>query len=394
MSIKRKAFSRAGTLAAAIAVVLGALVPAVVPMVSAASQVQTRSMEMSDSTPSHSGTIYQVTFTPQTTGAHSIIIDFCNNSSIIGGACTTDGTSIDTSAATYTAGTGMPGGWAIDHTGLASNTTVLLKDTAGTNNLGTSAVTFTLGAVTNPTYTGTFWARIYTYGDNSYGSTTTAYTAAATIGDDLDYGGFALSTTTLINITATVMETLTFCTSKSAPGALCTGTDAPNLVLGHGTPLVLDSTAVDTDTAHFQISTNALTGAVVRMKSHNACINGGLSRDGGATCPIPGIGAFALPSASTALFGLHLTTVAGGTGTVTADSDYDGNAQPTFYGMGNTTIGGTNDPTSTYGADIATTTGTASANVNELMTFAAQASVTTPAGVYSANESLIATGTF
>jgi hypothetical protein len=77
-----------------------------------------------------------------------------------------------------------------------------------------------------------------------------------------------------------------------------------------------------------------------------------------------------------------------------AASDYDGNAQPTFYGMGNTTIGGTNDPTSTYGADIATTTGTASANVNELMTFAAQASVTTPAGVYSANESLIATGTF
>jgi hypothetical protein len=390
MSIKRKAISRAGSLVAAVAIMLGALVPAIVPMVSAASQVQTRSMEMSDSTPSHTGTIYQVTFTPQTTGVHSLVIDFCNNSSIIGGGCTTDGTSIDTSAATYTAGTGMPGGWAIDHTGLASNTTVLLTDGAGTNDLGTSAVTFTLGVVTNPTYTGTFWARIYTYANNSYGT----YSAAATPGNYVDYGGFALSTTTLINITATVMETLTFCTSKSAPGALCTGTDTPNLVLGHGTPLILDSTAVDTDTAHFQVSTNALTGAVIRMKSHNACINGGLSRDGGATCPIPGIGAFALPSAATALFGLRLTTVAGGTGTVNADSDYDGNAQPTFLGMGNTTIGGTNDPTSTYGADIANTNNTATASVNEMMTFGAQASVTTPAGVYSVNESLIATGTF
>jgi hypothetical protein len=50
--------------------------------------------------------------------------------------------------------------------------------------------------------------------------------------------------------------------------------------------------------------------------------------------------------------------------------------------------------TSTYGDQIADTNSTAAANVNSLLTFAAQASVTTPAGVYSANESLIATGTF
>jgi hypothetical protein len=50
--------------------------------------------------------------------------------------------------------------------------------------------------------------------------------------------------------------------------------------------------------------------------------------------------------------------------------------------------------TSTYGATIANTNGAPTANVNRQMTFSAQAGVTTPAGVYSANESLIATGTF
>lgn len=402
MSIKRKAFSRAGTLAAAVAVVLGALVPALTPLVSAAGQVQTRSIEMSDATPSHANTSYKVTFTPATTATESMVIDFCSNSSIISGACTAPLGFNALASVGFTAGTGTTG-WAVD-TGasFASASTVALKDgSAPTNALGTSAVDFTLTGITNPSGTGSFWARIYTYSDDTYGSTGTAYTTPQALGTYVDYGGFALSTTTLINVTATVMETLTFCTSGYAagtpPGPTCGTTgqalSAPNLILGHGTPQVLDSTQVDTDNAYFQVSTNALTGAVVRMKSHNACANGGLSRDGGTSCPIPGIGALAGFTPAAAQFGLHLTAVAGGVGSVVADSDYDGTTA-TNYGMGNQTIGGTNDPTSTYGADIATTAGTASANVNELMTFGAQANVTTPAGVYSVNESLIATGTF
>lgn len=399
MSIKRKALNRAGSLAAAVAVALGASVPLLTPFVSAAGQVQTRSIEMSDSTPSQAGVTYTATFTTATAGADSMIIDFCNDGSIIGSVCTAP-TAMDakTSLAFTTSDAQMNAGqWDVDTaSGLATTTRVLLKDQSGTgaNALAaTTAITFNLTGIVNSSTTGTFWARVYTYNDDSYGGTGTAYTTPQALGTYVDYGGFALSTATLINITATVMETLTFCTSKSAPTAGCTGTDAPNLVLGHGTPKVIDSTAADTDTAHFQISTNALTGAVIRMKSHNACANGGLSRDGGTTCPIPGIGALAAFTAATAQFGLHLTAVAGGTGTVNADSDYDGSTS-TNYGMGNQTIGGTNDPTSTYGADIANTNSTASANVNEMLTFAAQASVTTPAGVYSVNESLIATGTF
>jgi hypothetical protein len=392
MSIKRKALNRAGSLAAAVAVLLGAAVPLLTPLVSAAGQVQTRSIEMSDATPSQTGVTYTVNFTTATAGADSIIIDFCNDGSIIGSACTAP-TAMDakTSLGFTTTDAQMNAGqWNVDTaSGLATTTRVLLKDqAAGANALtAPTAITFDLTGIVNSSTTGTFWARVYTYNDDSYGSTGTAYTTPQALGTYVDYGGFAMSTTELINITATVMETLTFCTSKVQPGSGCTATSAPNLVLGHGTPKVIDSTVADTDDAYFQISTNALTGAIVRMKSHNACANGGLSRDGGTTCPIAGIGALAAFTPATAQFGMHVTSVAGGIGTVNADADYDGTTA-TNYGMNGANV------TSTYGDQIADTNSTAAANVNSLLTFAAQASVTTPAGVYSANESLIATGTF
>lgn len=296
MSIKRNVVSRTGSLVAAVAVALGALVPAISPLVSAAGQVQTRSIKMSDATPGKTGVTYTVSFTPATAGAESFVIDFCSDGSIIGSTCTPPtGLNAKASLGFASSVAAMTGGnWGVDTAdALATNNRVLIKDTTGTNALGTTAITFDLTGVVNSTTVGTFWARVYSYNDNSWGSTTTQYSAPNALGDYEDYGGFAMSTTALINITATVMETLTFCTSKVAPGPGCgtTGqaTTAPNLILGHGTPAVIDSTNHDTDTAHFQISTNALTGAVVRMKSHNGTCNG-LSRDGGTTCAIPGIG--------------------------------------------------------------------------------------------------------
>jgi hypothetical protein len=394
MSIKNKAFSRAGNLVAAILVTLGALVPALTPLVSASTaQVQTRSIEMSDATPSKTGVSYKVSFTPATSGADSLVIDFCSNSSIIGGACTAPlGMDAKTSVG-FTAGTHTTG-WNVD-TGasFASASTVAVKDgTPGSNNLGTSASDFTLTGVVNPSGTGTFWARVYTYSDATYGSSGTVYTDQTHLGSYIDYGGFALSTTALINITATVMETLTFCTSGfnggTPPTSGCGGTVPASITLGHGSPLVLDSSQADTGNAYFQVSTNALTGAVIRMKTQNTC--SGLSRDGGSTCPIPGQGATPdfFTTAGIAEFGLNVGAGSGGTGTVNADAPY---STASKYAMDTTT---NNDVTAAYGTAIADTNNAATASVNSLLTFAAQASVTTPAGVYSANESLIATGTF
>jgi hypothetical protein len=376
MSIKNKAFSRAGNLVAAILVTLGALVPALTPFVSAAGQVQTRSIEMSDSTPSQTGVKYKVASTPATTSEDSLVIDFCDNSSIIGGSCTAPA-GLDVSTATFTAGTGMTG-WAL---GTNTASRVKLTNSTGTTLTASSAVDFELNGVTNPSATATFWARIYTFSGTTYGT----YSAAATPGNYVDYGGFALSTVSLINITATVMETLTFCVNKTAPGNACTTLTTPvNLTLGHGTPQILDSTVADTDTAHMQVSTNALSGAAIRMFTHNTCT--GLSRDNGSTCPIPGSGGTPDPftTINTAEFGLNVGTGSGGVGTITPTAPYSTAAN---YAMQAAVA-------STYGDKIADTAGTAAANVDSTLTFAAQANVTTPAGVYTANESLIATGTF
>lgn len=390
MSIKRKAISRAGSLAAAVAVVLGALVPLLTPLVDAASQVQSRSIQMSDATPSHPNTEYTVTFTPQTAGADSFVIDFCSNSSIIGGACT--GSDID--AKNSIAMSSGPTGWTVDTaaTFLTSRTNAIaVKDASGSTLPTGSPITLVFTGITNPSATGTFWARIYTFSTNTYGT----YADPTTLGTYLDYGGFALSTTALINITATVMETLTFCTSGynsgTPPTDGCAATTAPNLVLGQGTPQVLSTTTPSTDNAYFQISTNALHGAIVNMKSHNLAGSGctGLSRDGGTSCDIPGQGASASDFTTDNQAEFGLTVAAGvpsslGTGAVAPVAPYNTAGQ---YAMNPAVIG-------TYGDTIANTAGAACSNVNTLMTFAAQASVTTPAGVYSVDESLIATGTF
>lgn len=369
--LKRLAY---GTTAAVVAAV------ALIPLFSGtatAGQVTSRSIQMSTSTPSATAS-YLVTFTPATTAAQSLVIDFCSNSAIIGGSCTAP-TGFSASSVSFTAGTGTTN-WALGTT--AASTVKLTKNTG--SNLGTSAVSFTLGNLTNSSTTGTFYARIYLYGDTTYGGTGTAYSSPTAIGTNTDYGGFALSTAAAVSITATVMETLTFCVSAAAPGSGCSGTSAPTLTIGHGSPLTLDASAVDTAAAYHQLSTNANSGAIVNLKVTSSTACAGLSRDGGTTCPIPAKGAFGTVAAGTAFFGLNVANGSGGTGTVTADTDYGTTAGS--YGMANATFG-------TYGDTISSATGPV-ANVNSALTYGATAATTTQAGVYSATHSLIATGTF
>jgi hypothetical protein len=379
------ALRRPGLAVIAFAFVVAAATPALLGTVFAAGQVQNRSIQMSNSTAGATGVTYKVTFTPVAATAQSLVIDFCSNSAIIGAACTAP-TGMNASTATLTTGTGTTN-WVIG-AGSASQ----VRITKGTGSaLPATPIDFEIVGVTNYTTAGSFFARVYTYSDATYGT----YANAGSIGNDVDYGGFALSTTNAINITAIVQETLTFCVSKVAPTPGCTGLTSPDLVLGHGSPQVLDSTQIDTDTAHTQISTNATSGAVVNMKNTSSTACAGLSRDGGATCGITSIGAFAAmqsgSASGTSAFGLNVANgtdqTGGGTfvGSSSADTDY-GTAVGS-YGMAAATFG-------TYGDPILTTDGTVCANVDNQLTFAATASTTTPAGVYTVTESLIATGTF
>jgi len=337
----------------------------------AAGQVTVRSIQMSSSHISDTAS-YVVTFTPQTTAAQSLVINFCQESPIPSATCTTP-SGFSVSSATFTAGTGFTN-WATGT--LGAGQFELTKNTG--SNLATSAVSFTINNVTNPSSAGVFYARIYTYSNTTYNG----YTNSTSIGTPMDTGGFALSIVNYVNVQTTVQETLSFCVSKAAPGNGCTGTSTPNLILGHGSPVVLTSSQIDTDTAYTQITSNASTGVSVAMKTSYTCT--GLSKDSGSTCPIAGIGNFASMSAGAGQFGLNVADGTGGTGTVTHDSDYGTTAGS--YGM-------RAQVTSTYGDPIESSS-LPTLNVNSLLTFAATASNTTTAGVYQTNEMLIATGTF
>lgn len=347
--------------------------------------VTSRSIQMSSANPGAASVNYLLTFTPKTTEPNTgdgIVIDFCNNSPIIGSACNYDtGTTVPDITSSTTASVGT--------ISVLNSHTIQLTDvtlTAGTP----FSVTFSgASGIANPTTAASYYARITTYA-----SATTGYTAesatggTATLGSYVDYGGDALSTDDAINVSATVQETLTFCVSGvTLLNTTCSSSTAPSITLGSGTPPTLGTASASTGAAYTQLSTNATSGANVYMKAANTC--DGLSSNGGSSCAIPGVGAFAAaPGAGTAFFGLNVGTstnnTTGGSGAVTPNANYGSTAGD--YGMGT-------NVTTTYGDAIASS-GSPCAFSNNTLTFAAQAANTTPAGVYTASESLIATGVF
>ena len=430
----------------------------------AAAQLQYRSIQMSDSSPSN-GTFtsnvgsgldvtYKVSF-KTTSVASSMVIDFCENDPIIGDTCNVPTGMSVTSAAIDPAATGdiTAAGWTIT-TSNAPNPVIKLAKGTGTQISAGTQENFNILHIHNPstvdaTTKGSFYARIYTFATTTFGdgvSKTYTNAAAAANSGFTDYGGIALSVDNVITITARVQETLTFCVSGDDPNNWTTTGDCgdaavtdttkngpPNLILGHGSPTaVLDTSAVDYGNIWTQLSTNATNGAVINMHSNIPC--GGLSADyapgppATGTCAIPAVngGANTGPvaiTAGTAAFGVAInaytpTTQAGpaAIGTITPTTPYysaahygfTGNtptgAGSVWFGMDNTTSTGFNASfpnqssyngavTGLFGSTVLTCTAPVS-RVDARYTFAATSSLTTPAGIYTANLSLIATGTF
>lgn len=412
-----------------IAVLVAAASPLFVAKQVSADQFSDRSIQMSDSSVSGgsitsgvgSGTAvtYRLTFTPANT-AQSMVIDFCSNDPIMNDTCTAP-TGMNAGSATVSNVSGNLGGtgWTIT----PGTSQIRLASDANTSHdiVGATTQIVNLGAITNPSAVGTFYARIYTYANNTFG----AYSSATNVGNNVvDYGGIALSTTNVITITARVQESLTFCVTSADPTSWTTTNDCsdtqvssnlPALILGHGSPTaVLDANTIDRGNVYSQLSTNATNGAVINMHNSNACA--GLSADGGTTCSIPAINSgAATPSAmaaGTAAFGLFVSTSTlstNGVGTISPTLAYnDGTHNATvdnYYGMDNTTTAAQNTSpisvpstytgrvTDTLGSTVAYSTGP-TYRVNTAYTFAATSALTTPAGIYTANLSLIATGTF
>lgn len=373
--------SQAKRLVMAVALLMATIMPALVPAIVAAAQVTERSIALSSSSKEASGVEYTVNFTA-VANAGAFVVDFCNDTPIIGQTCTAPTGFSLTGATSSTVGF-------TDVNVLDANTAVV----AGTIDTGVNGgqISVKLAGVTNPDDAGPLYARIVTYDTDAHAD---AYTSTVLGTGAVDQGGVAISITDTASISGAVLESMTFCAAKLTITKDCANASAnpPVLKLGEvvGGTVALVPGTTSTGDIYTQISTNAVGGAVVWLKSNVAC--GGLKRVEASTCDI-------LPSAdgigsNDAEFGLKAdaaadTGVPASTGTFQAANGYNNTTYLLNWVSGNAT-----GVSSTYGDQVLNTSNAPANNKNMKLTFGAQANNNTPAGLYSADLSLIATGKF
>ena len=383
---------RVGSLFAVAALVLATVTPGLLPAFASAAQITERSVELSNSSKEMDDVSYKLTFTTSE-AAGAAVFDFCANTPLFGAACT------------------APAGFDVS-TATADNYTVALTDEATTND-ATNAVVVTgsiaagenvimLEGVTNPDEAKALYVRIATYGDSADAADYVS-AAAASDANVIDSGSIAASITDTVGVSGAVLESLTFCVSgEDITGDNCTKSGggelkAPTLKLGEtvGDVTALTASAVSEGSIYSQLSTNAANGAVVNIKSDaEGC--GGLLRFGSTDCNIgPATDGIEIGSA---LFGLKIASAtsptngnsANSSGTIQAatGSSYGSDFLMNFAEDEQTGV------TSPFGDPLLDTNGAPVSNKNMQITFGASVANNTPAGLYSADLSLIATGKF
>jgi hypothetical protein len=377
-SIKLSVFDRRiGFGIAAAVLVLATFMSALV----SADQVTQRSIELSSSSVSATNVTYTVKFTA-VHAAGAFVVDFCSDSPVLGQTCTAPTGFNATAAASTTSGF-------TDVTGATSKVTV-----AGTINASDN-VSVAVTGVTNPSTAGPLYARIVTYDTKAHALLYTS-TGAGTDTNVQDNGGVAISITPTIGVSGSVLESMTFCVSGAAITDNCVTTTPPTLKLGEtvGSSLALDAAHVSTGNIYTQISTNASSGAVVNLKS-SATNCGGLINSSKPS------GCYILPAltggitAGQAKFGVKTATAtnlngsSNGTLQPVTGSGYSNSAYALNYVAGNAT-----GVTSTYGDPFLDTNSVPANGQNMQLTFGASVSNSTPAGSYSTDLSLIATGKY
>lgn len=382
MNALRVLFDRQSRL---IAVAMMLALALIVPALAQAAQLEERSVALSSASAGAAGVTYQVNFTAQDDAA-AFIVDFCSDSPLIGQTCTGP-----TGFTTATVGSSTAGFTA---TSVDANTVKVV----GTIDVSTEdAVSVELTGITNPDNAGSIYARVISYAAST--GVIDSYTSTAP-GAHVDDGSMAIAITDTVGVSGAVLETMTFCVSAAAPTMNCTGVTAPTLALGEtvGSTVALQPGTISTGNLYTQISTNAASGAIVSLKS-NATDCGGLMRFGSTACDIApalqtGIAAgdskFGVMTAAAATD--PSDSVGGDTsGTIQAvpASGYNSSTYALNFVSGNAT-----GVTSTYGDPFLNTNSLPVNNKNMQLTFGATVNNDTPAGLYSADLSLIATGKF
>ena len=391
---KNKYLSNLLTGASALALLILSVMPAFfsAQTVYAAGEVEPRSITMGSSVPAAT-TTYTVNFKTATAGLiEGVVVDFCSQSPIINYQCTTTagttfaGFSVGSTPAISTPSGLNSGTWTASSKN--SGRTLTIENSGATTSVAAgTTVSFNITTVTNPNTVGTFYGRILTYSSTT---DATAYTSTSDGAGVEDTGGVALTTANNINVQAIVEEQLSFCVSGTTMTSAtnCTSATPANVNIGSGSPLVLSSSSITYAPAYTQLDTNAINGASVDLYQLGSWSCVGLSDNSGSSCGLPGLTTLGTPAANTAFFGLCVdssTLSTGGSGSITPTTNYNGCSTTNQYYIG-ATVNTTPDEimSSTAPCEYADNT----------INFGAQSSPTTPAGVYTAQENLIATGTF
>lgn len=226
---------------------------------------------------------------------------------------------------------------------------------------GGTAVSYTLGAVTNPsTANQTFYIRLATY------------TSTDTTGGLTDDGTVAASTATQIQLNITMPESLVFCVGTAITGTDCATVSGSSITFPEASP-----TTARTGTSVMAASTNGQSGYAIT-------VSGTTLTSGSNT-----IAALASQTASTTgteQFGLNLRA---NTAPATFGSD------PTGAGIGTFTAnyGTTNQYRFVTGDSVASSTGSTDANAFTA-SYLINVAGSTEAGIYTSAMTYICTATF
>jgi hypothetical protein len=383
-------------------------------------QVQSRSIQLSNATPSATGVSYQTQFYPTAvTAVGGITVDFCANDPIIGDTCTAATAPFSVGATpTFTGptGIGVGGSW-VASSNAAHNLFYLTNTTAQAPTGITTFINFTITNVTNPGGTaGSFYARIITWDTSAHAL---AYTSGetGTLTGELDYGGVALSTVNQITITVKVQEQITFCVYTAALDlGSCNAATGSTIALGNANGVLSTAGPYVDITTKYDLQTNALHGDTVRFTGTVPTSGSNVIE----ASTLSGTGAVAATgyatSATVPQFGLCTYPAAGTTTNVTIAATYASNGGSTYNGTeagdacftqttqssGTGTTGGAG--TATFGFNIAAAatsgygdtllTGIAGGYTQGVIAFIGNILPATVAGIYTNTLTFVATGTY
>lgn len=378
-----------------ITLLTGALMPFLSSgRVGATGEVTTRSIQMSNSTPSASGVTYVINFTTATAGLiQAVEVDYCSVDPILGDACspTPSGFATGTGLGTVSGfGTESGGTWVT--ASVNGGRTFEYNNSSATGSIAASTpITITVTGNTNPSTTCSsvsacqFYARIFTF--VSTGNETTQVAAGGANGSGsagiVDFGGVALSTASNITVNAKVQEMINFCVDTG--GTCGSGTSTVNL--GNAQGVLSASTAYLDKTTSYSIQTNANSGVAINVEGPTLTY-------GGAT--ITNLTSPVISATGASQFGLCTYTASG---TITPVTNYAGTGSASTCSAA-TAPSTPGTVTFYYGAAATSGAGDTIANVTAgapgtgNVVYLANISATQTAGLYTTTQIYIATGKY